>query len=67
MFSRDVQLMIGRPIPIFIRILWCFITPNLLLVILKPIFLIYGMLTVYIECQKYLLFIFLMPHLLMVI
>lgn len=31
-FCKDVQLMIGRPPPRFIRICWCFITPTILLV-----------------------------------
>ncbi|CAG2189983.1 Sodium- and chloride-dependent taurine transporter [Mytilus edulis] len=33
-FSRDIELMIGRPIPIVIRILWCFVTPVLLFILL---------------------------------
>ena len=31
-FSRDVELMLGRGVPIFMRICWCFITPAALLV-----------------------------------
>ncbi|XP_076114312.1 sodium- and chloride-dependent glycine transporter 1-like [Mytilus galloprovincialis] len=36
-FSRDIELMIGRPIPIVIRILWCFVTPVLLFILLVMI------------------------------
>jgi len=31
-FSRDVELMTGRPVPILIRFCWCFVTPTALLV-----------------------------------
>ena len=31
-FSRDIELMLGRGVPVFLRICWCFLTPAVLLV-----------------------------------
>ncbi|XP_033755570.1 sodium- and chloride-dependent GABA transporter 1-like [Pecten maximus] len=31
-FSRDVELMMGRPVPVIIRICWCVITPLIMLI-----------------------------------
>ncbi|XP_071083813.1 sodium- and chloride-dependent glycine transporter 1-like [Haliotis cracherodii] len=31
--SADIELMIGRPVPFFFRISWCYITPAMLLII----------------------------------
>ncbi|XP_063402069.1 sodium- and chloride-dependent glycine transporter 1-like [Mytilus trossulus] len=33
-FSRDIEQMIGRPVPVIIRILWCFVTPTVLFILL---------------------------------
>ncbi|XP_056000421.1 sodium-dependent proline transporter-like [Ostrea edulis] len=32
--SRDIEMMIGRSVPVYMRILWCIITPLLLMVLL---------------------------------
>ena len=34
-FSNDIRLMIGRGVPIIIRFCWCFLSPLILLVILR--------------------------------
>ncbi|XP_021339837.1 sodium- and chloride-dependent GABA transporter 3-like, partial [Mizuhopecten yessoensis] len=31
-FSRDIEMMIGRGVPVFVRICWCFVNPIVLLV-----------------------------------
>lgn len=31
-YSRDIEMMIGRPIPILMRISWCVVTPIVMLV-----------------------------------
>ncbi|XP_033755750.1 sodium- and chloride-dependent glycine transporter 2-like [Pecten maximus] len=33
-FSRDVEMMTGSPVPVFIRISWCIVTPSVMLVAL---------------------------------
>ena len=30
--SRDIEIMLGRGVPVYMRILWCIVTPLLLLV-----------------------------------
>ncbi|XP_046582686.1 sodium- and chloride-dependent glycine transporter 2-like isoform X3 [Haliotis rubra] len=40
-FSDDIQLMIGRPAPLFFKITWCYVTPTILLTILISTFLQY--------------------------
>ncbi|XP_056016857.1 sodium- and chloride-dependent betaine transporter-like [Ostrea edulis] len=37
--SRDIELMLGRRVPVYMRILWCIVTPALLMIML--IFTIY--------------------------
>ncbi|XP_046557787.1 sodium- and chloride-dependent glycine transporter 2-like isoform X1 [Haliotis rubra] len=33
-FSDDIQMMIGRPAPLFFKITWCYVTPSMLLITL---------------------------------
>ncbi|XP_071096640.1 sodium- and chloride-dependent glycine transporter 2-like [Haliotis cracherodii] len=40
-FSDDIELMIGRPAPLFFKITWCYITPAMLLTTLVFTFLQY--------------------------
>lgn len=32
MLSRDIEIMIGRGVPVYMRVAWCFVNPALLLV-----------------------------------
>lgn len=32
MFSRDIKMMLGRDVPVVIRICWCIVTPFFLMV-----------------------------------
>ncbi|XP_069125073.1 sodium- and chloride-dependent glycine transporter 2-like isoform X2 [Argopecten irradians] len=40
-FSRDIEMMIGRPVPMLMRICWCFISPLLTLALLITSFVSY--------------------------
>ncbi|XP_060068612.1 sodium- and chloride-dependent glycine transporter 2-like [Ylistrum balloti] len=40
-FSKDVNMMLGRQIPVFVRICWCFINPIVLLVLFVFTFVSY--------------------------
>ncbi|XP_033756245.1 sodium- and chloride-dependent glycine transporter 2-like [Pecten maximus] len=40
-FSRDVYMMLGRGIPVFVRICWCFVNPIVLLVLFVFTFVSY--------------------------
>ncbi|OWF53686.1 sodium- and chloride-dependent glycine transporter 1-like isoform X2 [Mizuhopecten yessoensis] len=40
-FSRDIEMMLGRGVPVFVRICWCFVTPVVLLILFVSTFISY--------------------------
>ncbi|OWF53555.1 sodium- and chloride-dependent glycine transporter 1-like [Mizuhopecten yessoensis] len=41
-FSRDIMMMLGRPVPMILRVCWCIITPTILLTVFLGILTQYG-------------------------